>query len=602
MPPPPSRAAATPSRWAAALIVVAVFAAYANSFSVPFVFDDQLAIVENPTLRQLWPPWAAFSPPRGQGLTVEGRPLLNFTLALNQAVSGVAPWSYHLANTTLHALAALALFGLARRTLVPLKRDAANSIALGVALLWAVHPLQTESVTYVVQRTESMMGLLFLATLYFFRRGTDATQPASTRRWFTLAVVSSLLGMATKEVMVTAPLVVLLYDRTFVAGSWGEAWRRHWKIHSSLAATWMLLGFLVIGSGNRGGTIGAAAGVTWWQYAFCQSRAVVHYARLAVWPSPLIFDYGSDFVSFGEIAPYAALDIVLLAMTGFALWRRPALGFVGVWYFLILAPTSSVVGGTRQMLAEHRIYLSLAALIVLAVVGLHAWLGRRAVFVCALLGGALIAATAIRNHDYRSELALYTDIVAKRPANVHARYNLGKILAETGRLDEAIVQDEAAVRLNPDLVSARYNLANALSDKGRFADAVAHYEAALRVKPDYAKAHFNLGNALVRLNRKPEAAAHYWAALQTQPAYLEARDNLGSVLLELGQLAEAEEQLQQVLRINPNLAETRFNLGTALFLGGNLPAAAAEYERVLQLNPRFTPAHEALARIRAARP
>ena len=637
VPSPSSRGVAWSPRRAAVLLVAAVLCAYANSFSTPFVFDDHLAIVENPTIRRLT--WAAFSPPHGQGLTVEGRPLLNFSLALNYAISGADVWSYHATNIAIHLLAALTLFGLVRLTLSgvegrtpiapnsqPLTLNSTTGIAFAIALLWAVHPLQTESVTYLVQRTESLMGLFYLLTLYAFARGTTChllgdiqklspsaqntiVHPSGDKGldgghtgWLLLSIAACALGMTTKEVMVSAPLMVLLYDRTFVAGSFRAAWRQRRSLYLGLAATWVLLGFLLLGAGNRGGTIGASAGVTWWQYAMCQSRAIVHYLQLAVWPAPLIFDYGADFVTFGEIVPYAILDAVLLGLTVFAVWRKPALGFLGAWFFVILAPTSSVVGGTRQMLAEHRMYLSLAAVVVLVVLGLHAWLGRRGWLICAGLGVALTVATARRNLDYQSELSLYADTVAKRPNNVHARYNLGKALAEAGQLDDALVQDTEAVRLKPDLVSARYNLANALSSRGRFAEAIAHYEAAVRLKPDYAKAHFNLGNALLQQNRKAEAAEHYRAAVRAEPAYVEARDNLGSVLLDLGQLPEAEEQFQQVLRLNPNQVETHCNLGAVYFLQGKLAASATEYERALQLNPRFAPAREGLARVRAARP
>jgi protein O-mannosyl-transferase len=344
--------------WALGAIVAAVFAAYASSVSAPFVFDDQLSIVENPTIRQL--SLAALVPPSGQGLTVEGRPLLNLSLALNYAISGLNAWSYHLLNVAIHLLAALTLFGLVRRTLAALNAPASTLISLSAALLWTLHPLQTESVTYLVQRTESLMGLFYLLTLYCFARGATT---GNKTPWFALSVVACALGMATKEVMVSAPLIVLLFDRTFIAGSFRDAWARRSRVHLALAATWLLLAVLVIGAGNRGGTIGTSAGVTWWQYAMCQARAIIHYLQLAVWPSPLIFDYGSDFVTFGEFAPFALLDLALLGLTAWALWRRPVFGFLGAWFFVILAPTTSVVGGTRQMLAEHRMYLSLAALV-----------------------------------------------------------------------------------------------------------------------------------------------------------------------------------------------------------------------------------------------
>lgn len=615
-------------RWSAAALVAAVVVVYANSLSVPFVFDDALAITENPTIRQLWPPWTALMPPGGQGLTVEGRPVLNFSLALNYAAGGTSVTGYHVVNLAIHAGAALLLAAVVRRTLLRLAHPAANAISFFTALLWAVHPLQTESVTYTVQRTESLMGFFLLATLYTFVRGADAepqggisllprrsdrareradlhasdptSLPSATpgRGWFCAAFVTCTLGMATKEVMVAAPVLVLLYDRTFLAGSFRAALRHRGRVHIALFATWLLLAALVLGAGNRGGTIGASAGVAWYEYALCQFRAVVHYVRLTLWPDPLIFDYGPDFVSAGTAAPYALLVMAAVTATAVALWRKPAFGFVGAWFFVILAPTSSVVGGTRQMLAEHRIYLSLAAVVLLVVFAGEHWLGRRARWLWAGLALALGGTTIARNAAYRSELALYADTVAKRPDNPYARYNLGKALAEAGRYEEAVVHNREAVRLRPQLVGAQYNLANALAELGRLAEARTHYEAAVALKPDYAKAHFNLGNVLRQLGRGEAALTHYRAAVQHEPGYLEARDNLGSLLMENGQLAGAEEQFAAVLRVRPESAGTHCNLGTLCWLQGRTQEAEAHYTRALQLDPRLTFAREGLERVR----
>ena len=581
--------------------MLAVFAVYANSLSGPFVFDDLLSITENPTIRQLWPLGAPLSPPAGQGLTVEGRPILNLSLALNYAVSGTSPRGYHASNIVIHAAAALLLFGLIRRTLLSLDYRPAHLLAGSATLLWAVHPLQTESVSYVIQRTESLMGLFYLATLYFFRRGADATQHHAGCRWRALAVIACAFGMATKEVMVTAPLLTLLYDRTFVSGSFRAAWQRHRRSYLGLAATWLLLAALVLGAGNRGGTIGTAAGVTPWDYALCQSRALIHYARLSLWPNPLIFDYGTDFVSFRTALPYALVIVALLIATGIALWKRPVWGFLGAWFFVILAPTSSFVGGTRQMVAEHRVYLSLAALALLAVLAAQRAFGRRFWIVALLASTALGAATIRRNTDYASELSLYRDTAAKRPENGFARYNLGEVYAAAGRHAEAVDEFTASVRLLPHSAPARFNLANSLVALGRNAEARAQLEAALRIDPRYGKAHFNLGNLLLASGDKPAALDHFRRAIALDPENLEARTNLGGVLLELGQLDEARGHLGHVARARPDSVEAHFGLGNIWLLQKNYPAAIREFETVLKLQPDLPVARERLERARARR-
>ena len=203
------------------LVIAAGLFAYHDSFTGAFVFDDVPSIPENATIRHLWPIWQCLSPPHGDRVTVEGRPLINLSLALNYALGGYNVWGYHALNLTVHILAGLTLLGIVRRTLLqPALRErfgtAANELALVVALLWTLHPLQTESVTYIIQRAESIVGLFYLLTVYCFIRAVDSPQ---CRLWYSLSVAACALGMASKEVMVSAPVMVLLYDRAFLSGS-----------------------------------------------------------------------------------------------------------------------------------------------------------------------------------------------------------------------------------------------------------------------------------------------------------------------------------------------------------------------------------------------
>ena len=247
---------------AAALLTAAALVAWANSFRGPFIFDDLPAIVENATIRTLALPIALAPPHSGQ--PAGGRPLVNFSFALNWALGGTDVRGYHALNLAIHVLAALTLFGVVRRTLRSRPLAAkfaadATPLAFAVAALWTLHPLQTESVTYISQRAESLAGLFLLLTLYASIRGVDSRTPA---RWHALAVITCLLGMATKEVMYAAPLLVLLYDRIFFARTFREALRRRPWFYSGLAATWLLLGWLVTQAGNRGATAGFGLGIT----------------------------------------------------------------------------------------------------------------------------------------------------------------------------------------------------------------------------------------------------------------------------------------------------------------------------------------------------
>jgi Flp pilus assembly protein TadD len=579
-------------------VVIAGLLAYHNSFRGPFVFDDVPSISENQTIRHLWPPWKALSARHGNESTVEGRPVLNLTFAINYAFGGTAPWGYHVVNLAIHILAALTLFGVARRTLrqpVIAKRFEADatSLALAIAVIWMVHPLATEGVTYIVQRAESLMGLFYLLTLYGFIRGVESRRPGW---WYALSVTACLLGMATKEVMVSAPLMVLLYDRTFIAGSFPQAWKQRWQLYVGLASTWVVLGYLVASVGSHGG-MGFGSGLAWWQYALIQCRAIVHYLKLSVWPYPLIFDYGTLTLGHvGRILPYALVLAALATGTAIALWRRPAVGFLGVWFFAILAPSSSVVPLTTQTMAEHRMYLPLVAVVVVAVLGIYTLIGRWSLLVFLALAMGLGSMTWRRNEDYRSAVALWGDTIRKYPSNVRAYVSLGAVLFSAGRTQEAIGEYIQALRIDPDYAEAHNNLGITLFAAGNVQEGLRHFEKSVQLRPQWAMAQYNLGFALDQIGQGPEAIGCYERALQLDPDNSQAHYYLGIALARSGKLEDAVAQYREALRIDPTYADTHLNMGLALEKLGKRDEAIAQYEQALKLQPDSAPARNALAR------
>jgi tetratricopeptide (TPR) repeat protein len=589
--------------WAVALIALSVVAAYHNCLHAPFVFDDISAIPENASIRKLWPVWSALSPP-SSGSTVGGRPVANFTLALNFALSGSDPWSYHAVNLLIHFLGGVTLFGVVRRTLRrPVLSDRfgtdATPLALAVALLWSLHPLQTEAVTYVIQRVESLMGLLYLLTLYCFIRSVESPRPF---RWQLCAVVACLLGMATKEVMATAPALALLYDRTFVAGTFQKAWRQRRGLYMALAATWLPLAFLVASTGwTRGGSVGFGSTVAPMAYWLTQCGAVARYFWLSLWPHPLVFDYGTSLASHtGEaalcaIAVAAVAAAVLVACLGGGL---PALGFLGAWTFLILAPSSVVPVGTQTM-AEHRMYLPLAAVMALLVLGAYSMAGRKSWVPLAVLALALGILTERRNEDYRSAVSLWGDTVSKRPENARAHCSLGFALySDHGDLPAAIAEFEAALRIQPEYSDAQNDLGMALEKTpGRSGEAIVHFEEALRIRPNFAQAHYNLGIVLADAGRIPEAVREYEAALRDQPEFAEACNNLGNILCATGRIGEGIQHLEAAVRIRPDYAKAHFDLGNALVQAGRVPDAVGHYEEALRIQPSFAEANNNLGMI-----
>lgn len=571
---PAPQAESRSSWWMPLALALAALAVYANSFRGPFVFDDALSTVQNPTLHH----WAtAFFPPNQDGITVQGRPVLNLSLALNWALGGDHVAGYHALNLLIHLGCAWLLFGIVRRTL----RSA--PVAFTIALLWTVHPLQTESVTYIIQRAESLAALFLLGTLYCF-----------IRQWRTGMFVCCLLGMGTKEVMYCAPFLVLLYDRTFVAGTLREAFRRHGGQLAGLFALLLWEAFLIRAAGNRGHTVGFGSGVSIWQYWATECHSICHYLRLVVWPHPLIFDYGTQWASgWLGIAPYAAVVAALVGLTVVGLRRWPAAAFLGVLFFAILAPTS-IVPGNRQTSAEHRMYLPLAAVLTLAVVAFDRRRGKAPLAAAWVLALPLGLAAAARNDAYQSAMTLYTDTVRKLPNNAFARYNLGKELDEHGDKAGAIGQYQAALAIDPGFYRAADNLGNSLRDLGRTAAAEQAYENAIAIFPNDSNTRYNFGILLVQMGRKDEAMEQFNDALMLDPKNAEARDNLGGVLLDQRRPQEAAEQFLAVVMLGKATVETRYNLGVCYLLENRPAEAKTQFEEALKLDPHFRPAKDRL--------
>jgi hypothetical protein len=387
--------------------------------------------------------------------------------------------------------------------------------------------LQTESVTYIVQRAESLCGLFYLLTLYcVIRGGASLANPPSAFRlplspfpfppspfpWFSAAVLACLLGMATKEVMVTAPLLVLLYDRTFLVGSFRQALRRRRGLYFGLAATWGLLAYLVLSTGLLGKSAGDGApdAISGWDYLRSQPSVILHYVRLSLWPHPLCLDYGRTAIVTGlgdSLCAAILLGIPLLATT-WGLVRRKAWALAGACGFLILAPSSLLP--LRDVAFEHRMYMPLFSVMAITVAApemFGGYLRRRRIVpspvwmaaeVCVL---ALVCIecgilTARRNADFRSDLTIWEDTVEKAPRNARAHYNLGMANANLLHRDLAIGEYKTALAIGPDSYIWRTNLANALLLTGKLADAIEQYRKAADIEPKSAAMRNNLGNAL----------------------------------------------------------------------------------------------------------
>lgn len=599
--------------WIAPLIVVVLFAAYAGSWRVPPLLDDGLTFSNNPSIRSLSSLGDVLLPP--PAVINAGRPVANLTFALNYAASGADPVSYHWVNVCIHVMSALVLFGVVRRTLLlpsmaRIGREFAGRAAGAVALLWGLHPALTQSVTYVSQRTEELVALFTLLALYCFIRGLAGRK----KLWPAGAAFCCLLGILSKEVGVTLPLVIVLFDRTFVAGSFRAALRSRWALYLALASTWVLTAWLMLDLGRRG--VGSGLGVSPIDYALTQCKAVSIYLGLILWPHPLIFDRGAPLItSVAEVWPYALWLALVVAAVARVWWRSPVAGFAPVCFFILLAPASSVVPVVGATIAENRLYLPSAAVVTVSVLGIHRLVGlRRAQLICGVLAIVAAGATVIRIRAYQSEIGLWMDTVAKAPENPRAHCNLATLLAEQrGQQSAALAHFTAALQLQPDYPEAHYNLAVLLAQMpGKNTEAAAHFASAIQIRPDYAEAHHNLGLLLARTpGREAEATQCFLAAIKGYSALVSGRPLDAETHFKLANLlalfperqSEARSHYAETLRLRPEHAEAHSNLAAML---ARTPASKADsvfhYREALRIRPDLASAHNNLAVLLAADP
>ena len=426
-------------------------------------------------------------------------------------------------------------------------------------------------------------------------RGASGERP---RRWNAAAIAACALGMGVKEVIATVPVVVLLYDRAFLAGSFREAFRRRGALYLGLAATWAVFGAMMLlykGSGAAGFGISM---VTPWQYALTQPGVILHYLRLSFWPLPLCLDYSWPFATaFSQVALEVIALAALLAATAWAVVRRPMAGFLGAWFFLILAPTSSFMP-IKDACFEHRMYLSLAAVVAGAVIAGYAFIRRltrhtapAAVVLALAVAAALGCATFRRNADYRTEISIWEDTTRKRPENSRAWSNLGEAYVNASRYVDAIRACDKALDLEPNFPPAYQIRGLAYAGAGRLSEAIRDYDQAIALKPDFAAFYNSRGSAEAQIGRPNEAIADCSKAIALKPDSAEAYNNRGIVYARAGRSAEALRDYDEAIKLDPDYATAYNNRGNARADAHRDSEAIADYGQAIALKPDFAEAY-----------
>lgn len=578
------------------ILAMAVFLAYSNSLYGPFLYDDHVDILENPSIRHLWPLRDVFFIP-GKGFMT--RPVANLTFALNLATAGLDSFYYHLTNLVIHICASLAFLGVVRRTLsLPaLKERYVGSIptlSLITAALWALHPLLTESVSYITQRYESLMGLFVLGTFYCVLRMADSPSPV---KWSMFASLSCLLALGSKEVAVSVPILVLLFDRTFMAGSFRGAWRERRVLYLGLMVGWACFAFIQSHAMER---TWAGFGLTmpWERYALNQPRVILHYLRLALWPHPLNFDYfWRDAKNWAELLPGLLAIGSLLGLTFWALVRKPRLAFFFVFFFFILAPTSSVMP-ILDLAVEHRMYLPLAPVVVVLVFTIYNLFTKihfsnpliyttiklLGLFTLASSLAILGSLTYLRNEDYKNPIDIWRDAVNKAPDNPRAHHNYAYNLAEAGYFEHALHEYAFAIKLAPNMPIFRSNYGVTLGKIGRYSESLEQLRWAVKLDPNNSKYISNLGSTLLAKGSLDNAAICFETAIKIDPQMAAPYAALSSLALIKNQPSKAYTLIQKAISLQPYNPNYQHNLGLIFLKLGDHKAARSAFQSVIRLD------------------
>ncbi len=593
------------NRIVAVLLAVVALLAYAPAIGGGFVWDDDAYVTANVALRDLDGLRRIWLVP---GAVPQYYPLTFTTFWFEHQLFGSSPLPYHLTNALLHVATALLIGVLLRRLAVP--------GAWLAAALFALHPVQVESVAWVTERKNVLSGLLYVAAAlayvaYSGLAGTGAARdrdarPARERRTaYALALVLFVGALLSKTVTATLPAAILLIV-------WWRRGRITWddvRLLVPFFAVGLALSFVTVWMEK---THVGASGIDW-QLSFIDraliaGRALWFYAASLVWPVNLTFIYPRWRVDAGTwwqylfplaaatglVALYVARERVgrgpVVAVAFFALTLLPALGFFDVYPM------------RYSFVADHFQYLASLGLLTLAAAAAFTYgerLAPAARQAATALGAVVLLALAVltwrQGRDYAGEETLWRATIARNPQASMAHLNLGILLAREGRLDEAIGHYRETLAIDGEAVDARNNLGNALVARGDVDGALAQYQAALQTAPNDASTHVNLANTLATAGRFDEARAHYTEALRLRPSYADAHANLGTALARAGETGEAVEHLREAVRLDPDFLNARLNLAHVLADSGAASEAATQYRELLRRRPNASPALVGLA-------
>jgi len=628
------------------LFVVLGFGVYSNTFQAPFQLDDTMRIEDNPHVRLTKITLKGIGKAAFNEKSSPNRPIANITFALNYYFHQYRVTGYHAVNIVVHILTAVLLYLFARITLLTLQSGdsklkprsialylqplSASFIAFFSAMIWLVHPIQTQSVTYIVQRMNSMAAMFYILSLLLYVKGRLAQERTSSQGgdkgrskdtgergsvnalpksrspylWFAGSFLAWTLALGSKQTAATLPFFILLYEWYFFQNLSNDWLKRCLKYFLGIVVLLAFISLLFLGLNplERLQSIGdySLNQFTFGERVLTQPRVVIYYLSLLFYPLPSRLNLDHDFPLSHSLAdPITTLLSIgaIVGIIGLACYlakKERLISFSILWFFGNLVLESSLI--PLAIIYEHRTYLPSMFVSLLIVILIHRYVNLKWLQV-----GVLCAAVALfslwtyqRNSVWSDDVALWKDCVEKSPKKARPNNNFALALSRQGRFEEATSYYHTALRIRPDYAEALNNLAVTLKEMGKPDEAISYYYRALGLKPHYAWAHYNLGNALLHQGRLDEAITRFSEALRLRPDIVDAYNGLGNALVRQGRLYEASSLYLEALRLKPEDEKALGKLAVVYMGQGRLNEAITHFSEALRIKPDDATLHSNL--------
>ena len=578
-----------------ALLVILI---YANTLGSPFVFDSRNNIESNPHIRiskinlnDLAE--AAFKSNAKQ------RPLSNISFALNYYLHGYNVVGFHVVNMLIHISTGFLLYLFIKSTLcTPALRSRYGNylwISFFTAAVWMVHPLQTQSVSYIVQRMNSLCAMFYILSILLYARFRLSGQQRHKWWLFSGCILAGILALASKQIAATLPVFIIAYEWYFFR----DLDLKWLKNHIPLLAGGILLAAVIalalLGSNPLDGILEGYKGrnFTPAQRLLTEPRVVIFYLSLLLWPHPSRLNLDHDFaLSNSLVDPLTTLFAILTitALIGLAVAtarRQRLLSFCIVWFFGNLVIESSII--SLEIIFEHRVYLPSMMFSLIVILAVYRWLKPKwlqAALLCAMVTIGAVW-TYERNAVYNDRITFWQDCVNKSPRKARPHNNLGVALADQGDHDEAIKKYHKALQLDPHYQDPVGNIGLSLAEQGKMEESITYFLKALEINPKDYKTLNNLGASLIVIERYTEAVQRLSEAIALNLYYAQAHNNMGVALQHLGRIEEAIDHFSTAVRLDPDYAMAYNTLGVVLANQGRFEEAIEQFSAALKINPEY---------------